>query len=76
MDVEDHVAGNVHDGGIWVRGGVVEEPDYFVVSLLSGFGLGGCNGAESDEHGRVDGHGIVEESTGDFLDKVCLFFRK
>jgi len=37
-------------------------------SGFSAIGLGGSESAEGDEHGRVNGPGIVEESADDFLE--------
>ena len=39
MDMEDHSAGVVLNDGIWVSGGVVEDPYDFVICFGGGFRL-------------------------------------
>ena len=48
------------DGRVWMRGGVIEQPKDGVVGVLGGFGLLGCEGAESDLNGWVDGNGVIQ----------------
>ena len=69
VDVQDHVAGVVADGRVWMRGGVIDQPKDGAVGVLGGFGLLGCEGAKSDLHGWVDGNGIIQEGTDDLLDE-------
>ena len=76
MDVEDHVACGVHDLGIGVGGGIVEEPEHFGEGFLGGVGLCGSDRAKSDQHSAVDSHGVVEKSAGDLLDKPHLFLQE
>jgi len=70
MQVEYHVAGNIADGGIGVGVGIVEEPDSGIIGAFGGIGLVGGNGSEGDQHGWIDGDGIVEEHANNLLDKV------
>ncbi len=76
IDVEDHVACGVHDLGIGVGGGIVEEPEHFGEGFLGGVGLCGSDRAKSDQHSAVDSHGVVEKSAGDLLDKPHLFLQE
>ena len=59
MQVKDHVAGNVTNGGSGVGCSVVEEPDGCIVGTFSGMSLVSGDGAECDEHGGINGDGIV-----------------
>lgn len=68
VDVEDHAAGVVSDGGILVRGGIVQEFGEGFGCVFGAFGLGGGEGAEGDKHGGVNSSGIVGESADDLLD--------
>eukprot|EP00978_Attheya_sp_CCMP212_P021678 scaffold63644_cov46-Attheya_sp.AAC.3 len=66
MNFEAHVARNIANCGFWLGGAVIQE-----VSDGLGFGFcvgSGCQGSQSDEHGRIDGSAVVKESTDDFLD--------
>ena len=74
MDMEDHAAGVVAEGGIGMSGRVVEE-----LGDRNGGGFGavvllGGERAESDEHGAVDGAGVVEEGANNVLE-MCERFR-
>lgn len=68
VDVEDHAACMVPECCVWMGGSIIEE-------LGDGNG-GGCGavvllrgeGAEGNEHGVVDGSGIVEEGSDDGLE--------
>ena len=60
MDMQDHVSGIIADGRIRIRQGVVEEPNDLVVGLLSGSSLLRGNGIKCNEHGGIDGNGIVQ----------------
>ena len=66
--VEDHVTGEVLDDGIRMGGCVVEQVHDSVGGGLGGAGLLGGNGAQGDQHGVVDGPGIVEENSHDLSD--------
>ena len=59
MDVQDHVAVRIADGSISIERGVVEEPNDLVVGLFGGSSLLRGNGAECNEHGGIDGNGII-----------------
>jgi len=74
LDVQDHVAGMVTEDSIGVSGSIVEEPGGSFGSCLSASGLGGCKGAEGDKHGRINGTGIVEQDTDDFLETFDALF--
>jgi hypothetical protein len=51
---------------IGVSSGIVKE---LGKGLGSGMGsFGGCEGTKGDKHGAVNGTGIVEEGTKDFLE--------
>ena len=71
VDVEDHVAWVVANGGDWMRGSVVEEVGDFSHGEFCRFGLGCGDCAKGDEHREVDGDGIVEEGAHDALDGTC-----
>ena len=47
-------------GCIRIGRGVVEEPNDLVVGLLSGSSLLRGNGIKCNEHGGIDGNGIVQ----------------
>ena len=53
VDVEDHVAGRVTEGGFRVGGGIIEEINTGVGSGFSGVGLLGGDGAKGNKHGVV-----------------------
>ena len=59
VDMQDHVAGGVANGCVWVRGCIIEQPQGFVICFVSALGLGCSDGTEGDEHGDVDGNCIV-----------------
>ena len=68
MDVvENHVAGGVADSGIRMGGAVVEKLSDGLCSGFSTVGLGGGESAKGNEHGGIDGAGIVEKGADDFL---------
>ena len=69
MCLEDHVAGAVHDLGIRIACGIIQE-------MVSGFE--GCFGAvdsrhgdvvECVEHGVIDRTGVKKKFSRDFLDE-------
>ena len=72
VDMKNHVAGVETKGGIRMGGGVVQElgdgdgGGFGAVVLLGG------KGAKGDEHGAVDGPGVVEEGADDFLEAFEL----
>ena len=76
VDVQYHVAGGVANGRFWVSGGIVEQPQGFVVCFVGALGLGCSDGTEGDEHGDVDGDLIVEESPNNLLEKADGLWRK
>ena len=76
MDMQDHVAGRAANGRVRVRGGIIEQPQDFVICVVSVLGLGCSNGTKGNEHGDVDGDHIVEESPGNLLNKVDSLWRK
>jgi hypothetical protein len=51
--VQDHVAGVIANDGIRMRCCIVQEVDNGGKSGLGGFGLGGGNGTNSDQHSRI-----------------------
>ena len=67
VDVEDHVAGMVADGGVRMSGAVVEQLGDGARGGFGTVGLGAGEGAEGDEQSGVDGASVVEKSTDDFL---------
>ena len=60
MDVQDYVAGRVANGRVRVRGGIIEQPQGFVICFVGALGLGCSDGTKGDNHGDVDGDSIVE----------------
>ena len=69
MHIEDHVTSAIANIGIGVQGGIIEQPDDFVLCGSGGFGLLGGNGDEEKEHGQVNDNGVVEKGSNDFLEK-------
>ena len=59
MEVHDHVTGDISDGGVWVRRSIIEEPNGCVTGCLLCFRLLGSDGADGNEHGRVDSDIVV-----------------
>lgn len=55
------------DGSVAVSCSIVEELGDGNGCGFSAFGLGRGERSESDEHGAVNGTGVVEEDTNDFL---------
>lgn len=68
MDVEAHVTGVEPNGGIGVRGSVVEQVDGSFGSGFGAFGLSGCKAAKGNKHGVVNGSAIIEKHADDFLE--------
>ena len=60
VEVQDHVTGAVSDGGVWLGFSIIEEPKICVTGCLRCFQLLGSNGADVNEHGRVDSDSVVE----------------
>ena len=60
MEVQEHVTGDVVDGGVGVVRSIIQDPNGCVTIFLRCFRLLGRNGADSKEHGRVDGNSVVE----------------
>ena len=76
MDMQDHVSGEVANGRVRVSGGMVDQPQVFVVCFVGALGLGCSSGTKGDEQGDVDGNHIVEESPYNLLEKVDGLWRK
>ena len=70
VDVEDHVASCVADGCVWVGGGVVQDPEDFVICVVCGFGLLGGNGSKCNQHCQIGGDGIIQKCSDDLLEQV------
>ena len=58
VQLEDHIAGCVGNGGIWVRSAIVEEVRHGVNSVLRTSGLRGGEVAEDVQHCRIDGTSV------------------
>ena len=54
MDMQDHVAGRVANDRVRVRGGIIDQPQDFVICFVGVLGLGCSDGTEGDEHVDVD----------------------
>ena len=76
MDVQCHVTGGVANGCVRVSGGIVDQPQGFVVCFVGALRLGCSNGTEGDKHGDVNIDHIVEESPDNMLDKANGLCRK
>jgi len=68
VDAEYHVAGMVTYHAIWMGGSIVQEVGACFDSGFRAMGLGGGKSAEGRKHGVVNGSGIVEEDSNDFLE--------
>jgi hypothetical protein len=62
-----HVAGAIAEYGVRVGRTVVEELGDSEGGGLGALGLGGCECAKRDEHGRVHGAGVEKEDSNYFL---------
>ena len=60
MDVCNHVAGSVPNGGVGVGIGVVEDPKGCILGLFGGHRLLVREGSNGNEHGRVNGDDAIE----------------
>ena len=60
MDVHNHVAGGVANGRVQVSGGIIEQPQGFVICFDDDLGLGCSDGTKDNEHSDVDSDRIVE----------------
>ena len=60
VDMQGNVSGGVADGRVRVRGGIIEQPQGFVICFVGALGLGCSDGTKGDDHGDVDGDSIVE----------------
>ena len=76
VEVKDHVAGEIANLGVRVGVRVVEEVGDLAHGVFCGFGLGRGDGAEGNEHGEVDGDGVVKEGADDGLDVAGAGGRK
>ena len=73
MNAKVHVGGDKANDSVRMAGGVVEQLDDGVHGCFRAVSLGGSKAAESDEHGAVDGTGVVEEDSDDLLDELLVF---
>ena len=73
VDVEDHVAGDESDDGIGMGCAVVEELRESCHGSLGAVGLLGGKRADGGEEGRIDGSGVEEEGSEDFLHAFGVF---
>ena len=76
LDMQDHVAGGVVNGRVQVSGGIVEQPQGFVVCFFCALGLDCSDRDKGDEHGDVDGNCIVEESPDNLMYMADGLWRK
>ena len=76
VDVQDHVAGGEANGCVRVRGGIIEQPQGFVISFFGALGLGFSNRTKGDNHGDVGSDSKVDESTKNLLNKKDSIWRK
>ena len=60
MEVKEHITGVISDGGVWVGRHIIEEPNGCVTGCLCCFGFLGRDGADGNEHGRVNSNGVGE----------------
>ena len=74
MDMKNHIACSIAYCGFRVACCIVQEMVDGCVYMLSRFGLGGCNGVESDELGTVNGS-IIEQKSANHLLNPCFSFR-
>ena len=72
LDSQEHVTGAEADRGIRMRCGIVEEVGEIPKGFLHGVGLLGSEGAKDGEHGQVDGAGLEQEHTDDFLEEFFV----
>ena len=70
--MQAHVALVEADGGVRMGCTVIEEVCGCACGGFGAFGLGCCEGAEGDEHGAIDGSGVIQEGANDFLDALAL----
>ena len=76
VDRQNHVAGVISEDRVRVGGNIVEEIQCLLHCARGRRGLVGSNSAERDQHGGVNGAGIVEECSCHLLDEFCVFFVK
>ena len=60
LEVHDHVTGAIADGGIGVGRSIIQELNGCVMFFLRCFRLLESNGADGNEHGRVDEDIVIE----------------
>ena len=70
VEIWNHVAGGVSNGGVTVGIGVVEEPQSCIVGLFGGLRLLVIYGAKSNNHGGINDDGLIEECDDYLLHKV------
>ena len=68
--VYNHVTCSVPNGGVGIGIRIVEEPQGCIVGLFGGLRLLGREGAKGDEHGGVNGNGVMEECANYLLHEV------
>ena len=59
MEVQEHVTGVISDGGVWEGRRIIEEPNGCITVCLRLLQLLGSNGANGNNHGRVDSDSLV-----------------
>ena len=70
VDVYNHVAGSVLNGGVRVGIGVAEEPNGCITGFFGVLRLLGRKGAKGDKHGGINGDGVIKECADYLLQKV------
>ena len=59
VEVQDHATEAISDGGVWVRGNIIEDPNGCVTGCLRCFRFLGSDGDDGNENGRVDINVVV-----------------
>ena len=68
MNSEDHVTGVKAGDGIWMGAAVIQQLGDGCVGDVGGFGLLGGDGVHWHEQGVVNGPGVTQEGSHNFLD--------
>jgi hypothetical protein len=68
VNAEDHGARAETNNSIRMSHGIVKELGCGSVGELGRLGLDSCKGSQGNEHGGIDGTGIVQENANDLLD--------
>ena len=70
VDIYSHVTSGVPNGDVGVGIGIIEETQGCILCLFFGLRLLGREFAKGDEHGGINGNGVIEECANYLLHEM------